>query len=109
MNAYSSICAWFASHGFIVVSVQHIHDQVCVDHTQLPDQDPWKIRDYLYANRNRDLTIRVAEMRKVVRAIVENNFFKEHLDEDIVVEEIHLVGQSYGGATALQTMAELIK
>ena len=79
MNAYSSVCGWFASHGYIVVSVQHSHDKICVDHTQIPDQDPWKIRDYLYENRNRDLAIRVAEMRKVVRAIVENKFFKDHL------------------------------
>lgn len=26
MNGYSSICSWFASHGYIVVSVQHDHD-----------------------------------------------------------------------------------
>lgn len=85
MNAYSSVCGWFASHGFIVVSVQHSHDRICVDHRRLSDRDHWKIRDYLYENRNRDLIIRVAEVRKVVRAIVENNFFKDHLGEDISV------------------------
>jgi hypothetical protein len=79
MNAYSSICSWFASHGYIVVSVQHSHDKICVDHRHLPLDDHWKIRDYLYINRNRDLTIRVAEVRKVVRAIVENKFFQEHI------------------------------
>jgi hypothetical protein len=60
MNAYSSVCGWFASYGYIVVSVQHNHDKICVDHRVLDDDDPWKIRDYLYENRNRDLTIRVA-------------------------------------------------
>jgi len=109
MNAYSSICGWFASHGYIVVSVQHSHDQVCIDHTMLPMDDIWKIRDFLYGKRNRDLTIRVAEVRKVLRAIIENKFFPNHLGEDISVDEIHLCGQSYGGGTALQTLAELIK
>ena len=109
MNAYSSICGWFASHGYVVVSVQHKNDQICVDHRWLPDQDHWKIRDYLYENRNRDLVIRVGEVRKVVRGIVEGKFFKELLGENIAVEEIHLVGQSYGGGTVLQTLCELIK
>lgn len=60
MNGYSSICAWFASHGYIVVSVQHDHDEICIDHRILPLEEVWKIRDFLYQNRNRDLTIRVA-------------------------------------------------
>jgi predicted dienelactone hydrolase len=36
LNAYSSICSWFASHGYIVVSVQHSHDKICVDHRKQP-------------------------------------------------------------------------
>ncbi len=63
----------------------------------------------MHGKRNRDLTIRVAEVRKVVRAIVEGKFFGEHLGEDIKVEEIHLAGQSYGGCTVIQTLAELVK
>jgi hypothetical protein len=86
MNGYSSICSWFASHGYIVVSVQHDHDEICVDYRHLSLDEPWKIRDFLYEKRNRDLTIRVAEVRKIVRAVVENKFFKENLGEDIVVE-----------------------
>ena len=70
MNAYSSICSWFASHGYIVVSVQHNHDRIMVDHRKALTDDVWKIRDFLYESRNRDLTIRVAEIRKVIRAII---------------------------------------
>jgi len=59
MNAYSSICSWYASHGYIVVSVQHSHDKICLDYRHLPLEDIWGIRDFLYENRNRDLKIRV--------------------------------------------------
>jgi len=36
MNAYSSICGWFASHNFIVISVQHNQDRICVDYRPIP-------------------------------------------------------------------------
>ena len=83
MNAYTSICAWFASKGYIVVSVQHDHDEICVDDRHLPRENLWKIRDFTFQKRNKDLTTRVAEVSKIVKAINENNFFKEHLGEDI--------------------------
>lgn len=31
MNNFSAICGWWASHGYIVVSIQHSHDQVRID------------------------------------------------------------------------------
>jgi hypothetical protein len=48
MNAYTSICAWFASKGYIVVSVQHDHDEICVDDRHLPRENLWKIRDFTF-------------------------------------------------------------
>jgi predicted dienelactone hydrolase len=32
MNNYSAICGWWASHGYIVVSIQHNHDRICLDY-----------------------------------------------------------------------------
>lgn len=31
LNNYSSMCGWFASHGYIVVSIQHNHDRVRIE------------------------------------------------------------------------------
>ena len=48
MNVYSCITAWFASHGYIVVSVQHNQDKICVDHLHIDKEKHWEIRDFLY-------------------------------------------------------------
>jgi len=31
MNNYSSLCGWWASHGYIVISIQHHNDLVRID------------------------------------------------------------------------------
>ncbi len=75
LNAYSCVTAWFASHGYIAVSVQHPHDQICVDHRKENPEDHWAIRDFLYGYRNKDLKTRVSEVRKVLNAILNKSFF----------------------------------
>ena len=59
-NAYSCLTGWFASHGYIVVSIQHSHDRICVDNTKQNLKDDWGIRDFLYGYRHKDLTFRVS-------------------------------------------------
>jgi predicted dienelactone hydrolase len=31
LNNYSAMCGWFATHGYIVVSIQHNHDRVRIE------------------------------------------------------------------------------
>lgn len=60
LNAYSAFCSNWASHGYIVVSVNHERDEVCVDYRgAATEEEPDKIRDYLFDKRNRDLKFRV--------------------------------------------------
>lgn len=35
LNMYSNICGWFASKGFIVISVQHDNDHIFIDFSHI--------------------------------------------------------------------------
>lgn len=59
LNAYSSIFANWVGQGYTVISVNHDQDEVCVDHRQVSETDPYLIKDFLFEKRNRDLNIRV--------------------------------------------------
>ena len=65
LNAYSSICCNWASQGFVIISVAHLNDEICVDFRVASKDDPKIIRDFLFEKRNRDLKIRIMEMTDV--------------------------------------------
>ena len=65
LNANSAMTCGWASQGYTVVSVNHDHDVVCLDHRPI-SEDHQVIKEFLHKNRNRDLNIRVKEVSQAV-------------------------------------------
>jgi hypothetical protein len=58
MNNYSCLCGWWASHGYIVVSVQHDHDRVRIEFEKELLKQPDILENMFYDSRNEDLRVR---------------------------------------------------
>ena len=65
LTNYSALCGWWASHGYIVVSIQHHHDYVRVTFPNSLRKDPEQLAAYLYESRNKDIVIRAKEMMSI--------------------------------------------
>lgn len=57
---YSSFTVNLASQGYIVVTLNHDHDQVRLDYRETESEDLQMIRAFLHKARYRDLKIRVS-------------------------------------------------
>ena len=58
----------------------------------------------LYAKRNNDLVVRTAEYQMVVDSVLSGQLFKDvfpEVSKNIGIDDVFLVGQSYGGTTVL--------
>ena len=71
LTNFSCLCGWWASHGYIVVSVQHDHDHVRIEFDKKLTEQPDVIERMFYQNRNRDLRIRAEEFRTVIEHLLE--------------------------------------
>lgn len=73
-------------------------------------KQPDILEKIFYKSRNNDLKIRSKEMETILEGILEKDLlggiFKE---KKILIERVFLAGHSYGGGTALETMANLIE
>jgi hypothetical protein len=73
-------------------------------------KQPDILEKIFYKSRNNDLRTRSREMETILEQILEKDIlagiFKE---KRIIIDRVFLAGHSYGGATALETMANLIK
>jgi predicted dienelactone hydrolase len=63
----------------------------------------------MYLSRNHDLRIRSQEMEAVYSALMQGSLLKSIFPEvsDLMVREVHFAGHSFGGATCLETLANL--
>ena len=62
------------------------------------------LENMLYYKRNKDLLVRTKEYELVLDHIMNRNMLNKVFPEvkkDIGIEDMHLVGQSYGGSTVL--------
>lgn len=109
LNNYSSLCGWWASHGYIVVSIQHNQDRIRIDFPKKLVKDIDALEKLFYQSRNTDLVVRRKEMELVLDEILENKLLDKvfNVGKEIKIEKIYLVGHSFGAATALETMASL--
>ena len=58
MTNFSAICGWWASHGYIVVSIQHNHDLIRIEFGKDMVDQPDILEKMLYNKRNQDLMVR---------------------------------------------------
>ena len=60
LNNYSSLCGWLASHGYIVVSIQHNHDHVRIlfEPELVKEENHKALERLFYQGRNKDLHTR---------------------------------------------------
>ena len=72
LNNYSSLCGWWASHGYIVVSIQHNKDFIRIDFPKSYVKNIDALEKLLYQSRNTDLIVRRKEMEVVLDEILEN-------------------------------------
>jgi platelet-activating factor acetylhydrolase len=109
LNNYSALCGWWATHGYIVVSIQHHHDRVRLDYGKelLGHHDI--LEKMYYDSRNGDLRVRTAETQAVLLQLTAGNLLSRVFKEvkSLAVEEVYLAGHSFGGTTVLETLANL--
>ena len=111
LNNYSALCGWWASHGYIVVCIQHDQDHVRIDFPSKLRKNPDALVEYLYSRRNADIIVRAKETRSVYKEIIEGKLLQTVFKEvgEIRLDTVYLGGHSFGSGTILETMSTMME
>lgn len=104
-NMMSCYACWYAARGWIVVSVAHRHDEICVDFRSLIEEKE-KCHQYIYDRRNASLRTRNKEFKAVFNDVA-NGLLNKIFGSKVDISEVMMFGHSFGGTTVLSSGSRL--
>ena len=106
---YTGLCAEVASHGSIVVAVEHKDGSAIYTETDDGDRRSYEAPEDDHAGRDRQQSRRAAEVRAVIASIDDVIAKLTDADGGLSVDSsaVTLIGHSFGASTALRVAADL--